>query len=230
MADISLQQLLEAGCHFGHQTRRWNPRMAKYIYGDRGGVHIFDLAKTKAGLESALEFLAQLSAEGKTVLFVGTKRQAQEIVKRVATEAGMPYFIQRWPGGVLTNFDQLHKSVRRMMDLKGKRDRGELKKYTKHEQLLIDRDIMQLEKVFGGVVNMDKKPDAVFVVDAHREEVAVKEANKVSVPVVAMVDTNGDPRMVDYLIPTNDDAVKAIELVMNEVATTIKKHKKNVQA
>lgn len=222
MTDVSLQQLLEAGCHFGHQTRRWNPSMKKYIYGDRDGVHIFDLAQTKAGLDKALEFLKQAKKDGKVILFVGTKRQAQETVKKVATEVGMPYLVQRWPGGILTNFEQLHKSVRRLQSQKEQREKGELKKYTKREQLLIDRDILQLEKVFGGVQELTKVPDVLFVVDSHREEVAVREAKRMNVPVVAMVDTNGNPSLVDYVIPTNDDAIKAIELILDAVRDAIK--------
>lgn len=222
MTDVTLQQLLEAGCHFGHQTRRWNPTMKKYIYGDRDGVHIFDLAQTKAGLDAALSFLKFAKSEGKVILFVGTKRQAQEIVKKTATDLGMPYLIQRWPGGILTNFAQLQKSVHRMVDLKDKREKGELKKYTKREQLLIDRDILQLEKTFGGVRDMTKVPDVLFVVDTHREDVAVREAKRMNIPVVGMVDTNGNPSLVDYVIPTNDDAIKAIELVLNAVSDTVK--------
>ncbi len=222
MIDITLQQLLEAGCHFGHQTRRWNPLMKKYIYGDRDGVHIFDLAQTKAGLDAALAFLQQAKKDNKVILFVGTKRQAQEVVKKVATDTNMPYLVQRWPGGILTNFDQLQKSVRRMVDLKDKREKGELKKYTKREQLLIDRDILQLEKTFGGVKDMTKVPDVVFVVDTHREDVAVREARRMNIPVVGMVDTNGNPSLVDYVIPTNDDAIKAVELILDAVADTIK--------
>ncbi len=220
--DVTLQQLLEAGCHFGHQTRRWNPRMKKYIYGDRDGVHIFDLAQTKAGLDAALAFLQQAKKDNKVILFVGTKRQAQEVVKKVATDINMPYLVQRWPGGILTNFEQLQKSVRRMVDLKDKREKGELKKYTKREQLLIDRDILQLEKTFGGVKDMTKVPDVLFVVDTHREDVAVKEARRMNIPVVGMVDTNGNPSLVDYVIPTNDDAIKAVELILDAVADTIK--------
>ncbi len=217
MTDVTLQQLLEAGCHFGHQTKRWNPLMKKYIYGDRDGVHIFDLAQTKAGLDAALEFLQQAKKDSQVILFVGTKRQAQEMVKKAATAAGMPYLVSRWPGGILTNFNQLQKSVRRMQELKDKREKGELKKYTKREQLLIDRDIAQLEKTFGGVVNMAKVPDILFVVDTHREDVAVREALRMHVPVVGVVDTNGNPNLVDYVIPSNDDAIKAIELIMSQV-------------
>jgi small subunit ribosomal protein S2 len=225
MTEITLQQLLEAGCHFGHQSRRWNPRMTKYIYGERDGVHIFDLVKTKSGLDAALEFISKAASEGKTILFLGTKRQAQEVVKRTAIEVGMPYLIQKWPGGVLTNFEQIRKSVKRMTDLKDKREKGELKRYTKREQLLLDRDILQLEKNFGGIATLDKLPDVLFVVDTHRESVAVHEARIMNIPVVGMVDTNGSPMEVDYVIPTNDDAVKAIELVVGQVGQAIKENK-----
>jgi small subunit ribosomal protein S2 len=225
MTETTLQQLLEAGCHFGHQTRRWNPIMRSYIYGERDGVHIFDLVKTKAGLDQAMEVVGKMAAEGKVILFVGTKRQAQDAVKKAAIEAGMPYLIQRWPGGFLTNFEQIRKTVSRMLDFKDKKARGELKKYTKREQLLIDRDVAQMEKSFGGVVNMTKLPDALFVVDTHLEDVAVHEANRVNIPVIGMVDTNGNPTIVDYVIPSNDDAVKAIELVVDQIAAAIKDRK-----
>ena len=223
MSDITLQQLLEAGCHFGHQARRWNPAMKKYIYGERDGVHIFDLVQTKAGLNAAVELVKKLAKDGKIILCVGTKRQAQEAVKREAMRVGMPYVTQRWLGGMLTNFAQMQKRVYKLKDLKAKRESGELKKYTKREQLLIDREIAQLEKFLGGVADMGKLPDALLVVDTHREEVAVREANKMGIPVVGMVDTNGDPTRVDYIIPVNDDAVKSIELVVKAVASAIKK-------
>lgn len=223
MSDVSLKDLLEAGCHFGHQSRRWNPTMKKYIFGERDGVHIFDLVQTKAGLDAAIEFVKKLTKEKGVVLFVGTKRQAQEIVKSEAVRVGMPFLIQRWLGGMLTNFPQMQKRVHKLKDLKAKRESGELKKYTKREQLLIDREIAQLEKFLGGVADMDKLPDALFVVDTHKEEVAVREANRMGIPVVGMVDTNGEPARIDYIIPVNDDAVKSIELVVNAVASAIKK-------
>lgn len=222
MSEVTLQQLLEAGCHFGHQARRWNPAMKKYIYGERDGVHIFDLVKTKEGLDGAVAFVKQLKKEGKTVLFIGTKRQAQGIIKETAMKLGMPYLIQRWIGGILTNHEQIWKRVLKMKDLKAKRESGELKKYTKREQLLIDREIAQLEKFFGGVAGMEKQPDALFVVDSHREEVAVREAKRMGIPVIAMVDTNGDPDQADYVIPVNDDAVKSIELIVGAVADAMK--------
>ena len=223
MSDVLLKDLLEAGCHFGHQSRRWNPAMKKYIFGERGGVHIFDLVQTKAGLDAAVAFAKATANQGKVILFVGTKRQAQEIVKSEAVRAGMPYMVQRWLGGMLTNFAQMQKRVYKLKDLKAKRESGELKKYTKREQLLIDREIAQLEKFLGGVADMDKLPDALFVVDTHKEEVAVREANRMGIPVVGMVDTNGAPARIDYIIPVNDDAVKSIEMVVNAVASAIKK-------
>jgi small subunit ribosomal protein S2 len=223
MRNITLEQLLEAGCHFGHQVRRWNPTMAKYIYGDRNGVHIFDLVKTKEGLDAALEFLHGLAKEGKTVLFLGTKRQAADEVRRIATEVGMPYLSVRWPGGLFTNFAQLQKSVRRMVDLKEKRDKGELKKYTKREQLLLDREIAKLEKTFSGIASMNKLPDALFVVDTHKEEVAVREAIAAKIPVVGIVDTNANPNIVDYVIPANDDADKSLKLILEAVGSALAK-------
>lgn len=221
MQDITLEDLLEAGCYFGHQARRWNPAMKKYIYGVRDGVHIFDLVQTKAGLDAAREFVKKLSEEGKVILFVGTKRQAQAIVKQAAIKTNMPYLLQRWVGGLLTNFDQIHRRVLKLKDLKAKREAGELKKYTKREQLLIDREITQLEKFFGGVAEMDKLPDALFVIDTHQEDVAVREAVRMGIPVIGMVDTNGRPEKVDYVIPVNDDAVKSIELIVNGIAEAI---------
>ncbi len=221
MTDISLQQLLEAGCHFGHQSRRWNPVMKKYIFGERDGVHIFDLVQTKAGLDEAVAFVKTSANQGGKILFVGTKRQAQEVVKQEAVRTGMPYVVQRWLGGMLTNFTQMQKRIHKLKDLKSKRESGELKKYTKREQLLIDREIAQLEKFLGGVVDMDKLPDALFVADTHREEVAVREANRMGIPVIGMVDTNGDPASVDYVIPVNDDAVKSIELVVKAISQAV---------
>jgi small subunit ribosomal protein S2 len=221
MKDITLQQLLEAGCHFGHQSRRWNPAMKRYVYAERDGVHIFDLVKTKQGLEAAAAFAKKVASEGGVVLFVGTKRQAQKVIREQANRVGMPFLAQRWLAGLLTNFEELRKRLFKLADLKAKREAGVFKKYTKKEQLLIDRDIAKLEKFFGGVAAVEKKPQAVFIVDSHREIVAVKEAAKMGVPVLAMVDTNADPAGIDYVIPTNDDAEKAIELVVTYVTDAI---------
>lgn len=214
---ISLQQLLESGAHFGHQARRWNPAMSKYIYDQRGGVHIFDLAKTKEGLETAAEFIHATVNRGGKVLFVGTKRQASGFVKEAAIKAGMPYVTLRWLGGTLTNFNEIQKRVTRLKTLKDQREKGELKKYTKYEQLQFDREINKLERFLGGISAMDKLPDALFIVDTHREEVAVAEANKMGIPVVGIVDSNGVPSKVQYVIPANDDAVKALELIVGVI-------------
>ena len=192
--------------------------MAPYIYTTRDHVHIFDLVKTKAGLDAACDYIASLVAVGKQILFVGTKRQAKEFVTAAAKQAGMPYVTERWLGGMLTNFDQIGKSISKLKDLRIKREAGELKKYTKKEQLLIDREIAKLERFLGGIEELHGKPAAVFVVDTHREAVAVREAVKTGIPVVGMVDTNGDPRLVDYVIPINDDAIKSIELVTQAIA------------
>lgn len=215
---ITLQQLLEAGCHFGHQARRWNPTMAPYIYTTRDKVHIFDLVKTKEGLDRAHDFVAGLVQSGQQVLFVGTKRQAKELVTQAAKKANMPYVTERWLGGILTNFDQIQGRIKKLKTLRDQRAAGELKKYTKKEQLLIDRDIAKLERFLGGMELLNGRPAALFVVDTHREDVAVREAVKVGIPVVGMVDTNGDPGKVDYVIPVNDDAVKSIELITSAVA------------
>ena len=215
--NVTLQQLLEAGSHFGHQARRWSPAMKKYIFAQRDGVHIFDLVKTKDGLEQACAYLSQVAKGGGKILLLGTKRQSADLIKEVGQKTGMPYVNVRWMGGLLTNFEQVGRSIRKLGTLKDQKVKGELKKYTKREQMLIDREIGKLEKFFGGVANMDKLPDALFVVDTHREDVAVREANRMGVTVVGMVDTNGDPRLVDYVIPINDDAVKSIELVVGAV-------------
>lgn len=221
MRDITLQELLEAGCHFGHQVRRWNPAMARYIYGVRDNVHIFDLAKTREGLISGAEFLKKVAARGGVILYVGTKRQASEMVKAEAIRAGMPYVDIRWMGGMLTNFEQLSRRIKRLADLKSQKLSGELKRYTKKEQLLFDREIAKLEKFFGGVTGLNKIPDAMFVVDTHKEDVAIREAKITKVPVVGMVDTNGSDENIEHVIAINDDAAKSVELVLNFVTDGI---------
>jgi len=221
MSEVTLKELLEAGAHFGHQARRWNPKMKKYIYGERGGVHILDLVQTKQGLDEAVEYVKKMVGEGKVILFVGTKRQAAGIVKDRAVAVGMPYLTQRWVGGLLTNWQEISKRIRKLHEMKEKREKGEYKVYTKKEQLLLDREIAKLDKFLGGVAALEKLPDALFVVDTHREEVAVLEANRMGIPVVGIVDTNADPEKIDYIIPSNDDAVKAVELIVRSVAEAI---------
>lgn len=215
---VPLSDLLEAGCHFGHQVRRWNPKMAPYIYTERDRVHIFDLAKTAEGLETACEHVKDLVASGKTVLFVGTKRQAKAIVREEAQKAGAPFVTERWLGGTITNWGQIQKSIGKLADMVEKREKGEYKKYTKKENVLINREIDRLERFFGGLSSLKQIPDTIFVVDTHRELVAVKEAVSREVPVVAIVDTNSDPDLVNHVIPANDDAVRSIKLIVSMVA------------
>lgn len=228
MADtkITLKELLEAGCHFGHQSQRWNPKMKPYIFATKDKVHIFDLVKTKEGLGEAAAFAKATAAEGGKILFVGTKRQAKEIVKETAQKAGMPYVSERWLGGTITNWEQIKKSIDKLEEMKEKKEKGEYKDYTKKEQLLIDREIGRLERFFGGLVGLEGLPEAIFVVDIKKEEAAVLEANKKGVKVVAIVDTNSNPDLVDYVIPANDDAVGSIELIVGTIGQAIKERNK----
>ncbi|MCJ7792716.1 MAG: 30S ribosomal protein S2 [Candidatus Marinimicrobia bacterium] len=220
---ITLKDLLEAGAHFGHQARRWNPKMEAYLFGVRDGVHIFDLAKTKASLEKAADFVKKTTTEGGLVIFVGTKRQAQAIIKEEAKKAEMPFVDQRWLGGTLTNWEQIKKRIDKLVEMKEKREKGEYKKYTKKEQLLIDREIDRLEKRLGGLVGLEGLPAALFVVDTKKEENAVKEANQKEIPVVALIDSNSDPDLVDYEIAANDDAVGTIKLIVSLIGEAAKK-------
>lgn len=225
--DITLEELLEAGCHFGHQTRRWDPRMARYIYGAKDGVHIFDLAKTREALIAAYDVVVETVAKGGTVLFVGTKRQARDLVRDAAVRVGMPYVTTRWLGGTLTNFEQVKKSIRKLSDLRaGLEAGGKFEDYTKKERLLIEREILRLEHLFGGVVTLARLPQVVFIVDTHKETSAVAEANRLRVPVVGIVDTNANPDLVDYPIPANDDAVKSIGIFVDFVAKAVDEGKK----
>jgi len=223
--EISLKDLLEAGAHFGHQAERWNPKMKPYLYTVKDGVHVFDLVKTKEGLQKAIEFVRKFSAEGKTIVFVGTKRQAQAIVAEEAKKIGVPYISQRWLGGTLTNWEQIKKSIDQLVEMKEKMAKGEYKKYTKKERLLLDRKIRWLERFFGGIVSLKGLPEALFIVDIQKESLAVKEAKKKGLTVVALVDSNADPDMVDYVIPANDDAVGTIKLIVAAIAEAVKEGK-----
>lgn len=214
MPDISAKTLLDAGAHFGHQARRWNPKMAPYLYGVQEGVHVFDLIKTKALLEEALNALKLAAKEGKTILFLGTKKQAKEKTKEVAMACGCPYVYERWLGGTLTNFEQIKKSLTKLSDMKAKMASGEYNKFTKKERLLIDREIERLERFFGGLSGLEKAPDVMVIIDTHKEISAVKEARNVGVATVGITDSNADPTLVDYPIPMNDDAQKAVEYVL----------------
>jgi len=217
MTDISLKTLLETNAHFGHQVKRWNPKMASYIYGQEAGIHIFDLAKTKTLLEEAIEFLKTSKKEGKVILFLGTKKQAKDKLTQVAKNLNSPYVNERFLGGTITNFDQIKKSTSKLAEMNANMVSGGYDKYTKKERLLIKREIDRLERFFGGMKDMTKLPDVLFVIDTHKEIGAVKEANKRDIPVVGIVDTNSDPTLVDYPIPMNDDSSKAIDYVLDVI-------------
>lgn len=224
--NITLEQLLEAGVHFGHQKRKWNPKMAEYIYGVREGIHIFDLAKTREALLEACEAVAKIAQKGGVILFVGTKKQARDIVRDAANKTGMPYIVLRWPGGFLTNFEQIKKSLLKLRELKQSKKEGKFSHYTKKEQLLIDREIARLERIFGGTKHLEDLPDMLFIVDTKREATAVKEAVSVGIPTVAIVDSNTNPDPITYPIPGNDDAVKSISFILDVIVKAIKEGQK----
>lgn len=218
---ITMKQLLEAGVHFGHQTKRWNPKMKKYIFTARNGIYIIDLQQTVKMFRTAYDFVRDLAAEGKTVLFVGTKKQAQEAVEEEAKRASTPYVNVRWLGGMLTNFQTIRKSLDRLQKLTDMTVDGTADKLPKKEVLKLAKERIKLEKVLGGIKDLRRVPDAVFVVDPSREEIAVLEARRLSIPIIAIVDTNCDPDLVDYIIPGNDDAIRAIKLFLGKVADAI---------
>ncbi len=226
---VSLEDLLNSGAHFGHQTKRWNPKMGEYLYGSDNGVHIFDLTKTKPLLEEALEFVSKAVKEGKTILLLGTKKQIKEKVAEIGEELGIPYVNERWLGGTISNFPQMQKSLKKMEEMTANVESGFYKKYTKKERLLIDREITRLERFFGGIKNLTGVPDVLFVIDTKREAGAVHEANTKKVPVVGIVDSNSDPDLVDYPIPMNDDASKALEYILDLFKETVGGAKKNVK-
>ena len=221
MAVISMKQLLEAGVHFGHQTRRWNPKMKRFIHGERSGIHIVDLHQTLNHLETSYVFVRDLVANGGTVLFIGTKKQAQDSIQSYAERCNMPYINERWLGGMLTNFQTISKRVSKMKDYQRMRDSGEFEAMPKKEALLISRELEKLERNLGGIRDMDKLPDAIFVLDTKKEHIAVTEARKIRVPIVAVVDTNCDPDLVDYAIPGNDDAIRAGQLMCRVISDAV---------
>jgi small subunit ribosomal protein S2 len=218
MATITMKELLEAGVHFGHQTKRWNPKMKEYIFGERNGIYIIDLQKTLKLFKEASKFVTELCAGGKTILFVGTKRQAQDAVAEEATRAGMPYINQRWLGGLLTNWVTVQKSVKRLQELDEMAVDGRYELLTKKEVIRLERERKHLQANLAGIKTMKRLPDALFIVDSNNEAIAVKEARKLGIPVVAVVDTNCDPTVVDYVIPGNDDALRAIRLFTSKIA------------
>lgn len=216
-----IKQFLEAGVHFGHQTNRWNPKMEKFIFGEKNGIYIIDLEKTKDALEKAREFMKDVTRAGSYILFVGTKKQAQAIVKEQALQCGMFYVNERWLGGTLTNFSTIRKSVKKLVDLENTKTDGTYEAVSKKEKAHINKEIEKLNKTLEGIRNMDRLPGALFVVDSKKESIAVREANKLSIPVVALVDTNCDPDMIDYVIPGNDDAIRSISLITSLLTESI---------
>ena len=218
MAHVSMRQLLEAGVHFGHQTRRWNPKMRPYIFAERNGIHIIDLAQTVQRLDTALGFVRETAARGETILFVGTKKQAQEPVAEEATRAGMPYVNQRWLGGMMTNFVTIRKRMALMEQLEARQQNGDFERLTKKEASRLTEELTRLQRTLGGIRRMRRVPGAMFVVDPHREKIAVVEGRKLEIPIVGTGDTNVDPDDLDYIIPANDDAIRAIRLLCSLVA------------
>jgi len=218
LATITMKELLEAGVHFGHQTKRWNPKMKEYIFGERNGIYIIDLQKTLKLFKDASKFVTDMCSDGKTILFVGTKRQAQDAVAEEATRAGMPYINNRWLGGLLTNWVTVQKSVKRLQELDEMATDGRYELLTKKEVIRLERERKHLQANLAGIKNMKLLPDALFIVDSNNEAIAVKEARKLGIPVVAVVDTNCDPTVVDYVIPGNDDALRAIRLFTSKIA------------
>ncbi|MCX7858883.1 MAG: 30S ribosomal protein S2 [Chloroflexus sp.] len=215
---VTIRELLEAGAHFGHPTNRWNPKMKQYIFTARNGIHIIDLQKTVTGLSRAYQFISDLTARGEKILFVGTKKQAQEAIMEEAVRAGQFYINRRWLGGTLTNFATIKRRLKLLSDLEERRDRGEFNRLTKAEAAKLEEKIVRLNRVFAGLKGMERLPGAVFIVDPRKEELAVREADKEGIPIVAMVDTNCDPDPIDYVIPCNDDAIRGIRLMTGKIA------------
>jgi small subunit ribosomal protein S2 len=223
LVSVTMKELLEAGVHFGHQVRRWNPKMKEYIFGERNGIYIIDLQKTQRMFREAIAFVTNLIAEdkGKTVLFVGTKRQAQDAIREESEKCGQYYVNQRWLGGLLTNFQTVQKSIKRLKDLESMQTDGRYEKMTKKERIKLDRERESLNKNLSGIKAMNRLPDAIFIIDVKKEEIAVAEANRLGIPIVAVVDTNCSPEGIDYVIPGNDDALRAVRLFASRIADAI---------
>ncbi|PLR69775.1 MULTISPECIES: 30S ribosomal protein S2 [Bacillaceae] len=221
MSVISMKQLLEAGVHFGHQTRRWNPKMKRYIFTERNGIYIIDLQKTVKKVEEAYQFTKELAANGGTILFVGTKKQAQDSVKEEAERSGMYFVNQRWLGGTLTNFETIQKRIKRLKDIERMQEDGTFEVLPKKEVVQLNKELERLEKFLGGIKDMKGLPDALFIIDPRKERIAVAEARKLNIPIVGIVDTNCDPDEIDYVIPANDDAIRAVKLLTSKIADAI---------
>lgn len=213
MSVVSMRELLEAGVHFGHHTRRWDPKMRPYIFTERNGIHIIDLRQTLKAVEHAYEVVRDITSQGGVILFVGTKKQAVDTIEKAATECGMPYVNHRWLGGMLTNWQTIRKRIDYLLNLELRRERGEFSYLPKKEVLQLEREMDKLNKRLGGIKRMTELPDMVFIIDTRREDIAVKEANLLDIPIIAMVDTNCDPGPIDYVIPSNDDAIRTIKLI-----------------
>ena len=229
MAVVSMKQLLEAGVHFGHQTRRWNPKMEKYIFTERNGIYIIDLQKTVKLMEQAYQFVRKLGQEGGTILFVGTKKQAQEAVREEATRCNMYYVNHRWLGGTLTNFRTIRKRIERLHELEKMEEEGIFDVLPKKEVVLLKKEQARLEKFLGGIKEMKELPDAVFIIDPRKERIAVAEARKLNIPIISIVDTNCDPDEIDYVIPGNDDAIRAVRLFTSKIADAVLEGKQGEQ-
>jgi small subunit ribosomal protein S2 len=227
---ISMKQLLEAGVHFGHQTRRWNPKMQQFIFMDRNGLHILDLQQTVTRLNEAYKFVEQLTSEGGTILFVGTKKQAQEAVAEEAKRCGMYYVNQRWLGGMLTNFQTIQSRIRYLRELEGRRDRGDFERLPKKEVQHLQDDMTRLERILGGIKDMRRLPNAVFIIDTRKERTAVLEAMRLEIPIIALADTNSDPDEMDYPIPANDDAIRAVRLLCSKIADAAVEGRRQLEA
>jgi small subunit ribosomal protein S2 len=221
MSVISMKQLLEAGVHFGHQTKRWNPKMAKYIFGQRNGIHIIDLQKTVKKIKEAYKYIVERVSQGESVLFVGTKKQAQEAIGLEAQRCGMFYINQRWIGGLLTNYQTINKSIERLNEIEELQSSGRIEQHPKKEQMQMEKERAKLQKLLGGIKGMKRLPGLVFIVDTNIEQNAVKECRKMEIPIVGVVDTDCDPEQVDHIIPANDDAIRAIKLLSSIVADAV---------
>jgi small subunit ribosomal protein S2 len=221
MSNLTVKQLLEAGAHFGHQTHKWNPKMKKYVYGERNGIYIIDLQQTLPMAEKAFEFLKKTTASGKSVLFVGTKRQAADMVKKTAEDCGAFHVTSRWLGGMLTNYKTIALSIDKIRKVEKMKENGDYKLLTKKEQSNVEKEVVKLERTLGGIKNMRKLPGAIFIIDPNNEHIAVKEANVLGIPVVAITDTNCDPTGIEYVVPGNDDALKSITLFLDYFASAI---------
>jgi small subunit ribosomal protein S2 len=221
MADVGIKELLEAGVHFGHQTRRWNPRMRRFIYGEREGIHIIDLLQTEELLKQATQFVTEVAAKGGVVLFVGTKKQARDSIQRWAERCEMPYVNRRWLGGLLTNFNTIRKRIQRLHELRELQEGGRLELLPTKERMSMEAELRKLEYNLGGVADMQRLPDAVIIIDLKTEEIALREAERLEMPIVGLVDTNCDPTPVDYVIPGNDDAIRSCELIVGTLGTAI---------